>query len=268
MEIPELNIPQLDIFTLPLPEWSESPPVAIPIYPPVTSQIGIPIVNVPGCVEAHRDSNENTNLTQEDDDGLITYCDAGMPSFNPIQYDASRLQMQTEKKSRQVPAYKEPEKPEPPEPPASNTPTVPKTPQQEIPCPTEAQDLKEPVGHIKGDQKVTGYRLVGKECIQITERIEIVEQVIGNLPSAGAVTATASIAVVATSSAILAKPLADLLLRVVKPVVKKVLTKVQSLLGKKPRRLTLSEIASNRYREKKGLPPLKPSSEKIMKKRG
>ena len=102
MEIPELNIPQLDIFTLPLPEWSESPPVAIPIYPPVTSQIGIPIVNVPGCVEAHRDSNENTNLTQEDDDGLITYCDAGMPSFNPIQYDASRLQMQTEKKWRRL----------------------------------------------------------------------------------------------------------------------------------------------------------------------
>ena len=55
----------------------------------------------------------------------------------------------------------------------------------------EIQELKEPVGHIKGDLKVTGYELVGKECIQVTEKIEVVEQIVGNIPSAGAVTATA-----------------------------------------------------------------------------
>ena len=85
---------------------------------------------------------------------------------------------------------------------------------------------------MKGDQKVIDYRLVGRECIQITEDIGITEQIVGNIPSAGAVTATASIAVVATSSAIFAKPLADLLLRVVKPAVKKVLKKVATLRGK------------------------------------
>ena len=62
--------------------------------------------------------------------------------------------------------------------------------------------------------------------------IDIPTQIIENIPSAGAVTATYSIAVVATTSALLAKPLADLLLKVVKPTVKKVLKKVAVLTGK------------------------------------
>ena len=262
MEIPELNIQELSIYNLPIHNWSQSPPLALPIYPPITSQVGIPIIDKPGCVQSHRDSDENVQLTREDEDGIVTYCDSGIPTFNPIQYDASRLQMITEKKSREVPPVKSPEAPEAPEAPVAQTPEVPKTPTQEIPCPTEAQELKEPIGFVRGDQKVTDYRLVGNECIQVTEKIEVVQQIVGNLPTAGAVTATASIAVVATSSAILAKPLADLLLRVVKPVVKKALTKVQTLLGKKPPRLSVSEIAANKYREKKGLPPLKIAKKK------
>ena len=42
------------------------------------------------------------------------------------------------------------------------------------------------------------------------------------------------VAVIATTSALLAKPLADLLLKAVKPAVKKVLKKIASLRGKKP----------------------------------
>ena len=68
-------------------------------------------------------------------------------------------------------------------------------------------------------------------------------------PNAGAVTATASIAVVATTSALLAKPLADLLLRVVKPAVKKVLKKVATLRGKKiPVQSANERIAEQRQR--------------------
>ena len=172
------------------------------------------------------------------------------------------MQYETEKRSQEVPPVRSPEQPESPEPPTPKTPSAPRTPNQDVDCPTEAQGLKEPVGFIKGDQKVVEYRLVGKECIQVTEDIGITEQIIGNIPSAGAVTATASIAVVATSSAILAKPLADLLLRVVKPVVKKALTKVQTLLGKKPRILSRQEVLANQYREKRGLPPLKEPKKK------
>ena len=46
-------------------------------------------------------------------------------------------------------------------------------------------------------------------------------------------TATVAVAVTATTSALLAKPLADLLLKVVKPTVKKVMKKVATLRGKK-----------------------------------
>ena len=45
-------------------------------------------------------------------------------------------------------------------------------------------------------------------------------------------TTTAGIAVVATTSALLAKPFADILLRVVKPVTKKVVKKIASIRGK------------------------------------
>ena len=63
------------------------------------------------------------------------------------------------------------------------------------------------------------------------------------------VTTTASIAVVATSSALLAKPLADLVLKAVKPTVKKVMKKIASLRGKKLPVLSRSEkIAEQRVR--------------------
>ena len=239
MEIPEINIRDLSIPTV--PQWAIEPSIAVPIYPPVTSQVGLPIVNMPGCVESHEDSNKNANLPNNDPDQVKIFCDGEMPSFNAINYDARKLQYETEKRSQEVPPVKSPEQPEAPEPPTPKTPTAPRTPNQGVDCPTEAQELKEPVGFIKGDQKVVEYRLVGKECIQVTEDIGITEQIVGNIPSAGAVTATASIAVVATSSAILAKPLADLLLRVVKPTVKKVLKKVAALRGKKIRELSAGE---------------------------
>ena len=204
MEIPEINIRDLSIPTV--PQWAIEPPIAVPIYPPVTSQVGLPIVNMPGCVESHEDSNKNANLPNNDPEQVKIFCDGEMPSFNAINYDARRLQYETEKRSQEVPPVKSPEEPESPEPPTPKTPSVPKT-NQGVDCPTEAQELKEPVGFIKGDQKVVEYRLVGKGCIDGTEDIGITEQIVGNIPSAGAVTATASIAVVATSSALLAKPL-------------------------------------------------------------
>ena len=66
------------------------------------------------------------------------------------------------------------------------------------------------------------------------------------------------IAVVATSSALLAKPLADLLLKAFKPIIKKVIGKVQKLIGKKPPLLSTKErqaqqrISSHALRKLKG----------------
>ena len=92
-----------------------------------------------------------------------------------------------------------------------------------------------------GTKKIVEYRLVGKECIPVKADIEIPDQIIQAIPSAGAITTTGGIAVIATTSALLAKPLADLLLKVVKPTVKKVIKKVASIRGKTPKVLSTAE---------------------------
>ena len=233
MPIPDIrlnNVRIRDVVIYDVPKWmSSDPPQALPALPPVTMEVGTPIVNIPGCVEAHKDNRENVNLKNEDDKGTMTLCDAGTPSFNPIDYDSSKLDLEQE--PPEPPAYKPPPKPEAPEAPA---PKAPKTKDEMVECPTRAQQLKDPVGKIlEGNKKITGYEMVGKECLPVMEQLSIPDQIISNIPSAGMVTTTASIAVVATSSALLAKPLADLLLKVVKPVVKKVMKKVATLRGKK-----------------------------------
>ena len=220
-----------------MPDWMSNPPQAIPIYPPVTSQVGIPIVNIPGCVESHRDSNENQTLKEEDKDGVQVFCDAGTPNYSPLDYDPRRLEVTTT--SQPPPPYKPPES-KSPETPKANTDTPPPPPPAE--CPTREQQLKNPVGKVlENNKKIVRYETVGKECLPVFDNLNIPDQIVANLPSPGAVTVTASIAVVATTSALLAKPLADLLLKVVKPVTKKVVKKIATLRGKKPPVLSATE---------------------------
>ena len=244
MDIPNINIPNnnirigniRDLNINVMPDWMRDPPQALPIYPPVSTQVGIPIVNIPGCVESHRDSSENQTLKEEDRDGVQIFCDAGTPSYSPIDYDPRRLEITTT--SPPPPPYKSPES-KPPETPESPTPPPPPAKAE---CPSRAQELKNPVGKIlEGNKKITGYETVGKECLPVFENLNIPDQIVQNIPSAGMITVTASIAVVATTSALLAKPLADLLLKVVKPTVKKVVKKIATLRGKTPPVLSESE---------------------------
>lgn len=234
------------------PGYLLEPRMALPPNVPVTEQIGVPIVDVPGCVEAH-EVQENNMLEKDDPKGVKTFCDAGVPSFNPIDYNKDKLEFEHE----------------PPVPPIKGTPdttpevtpevpknTVPTTPKQD--CPTREQVLKNPIGKVlEGNKKIVDYELVGKECLMVTEQLSIPDQIVYNIPNAGMVTTTASIAVVATSSALLAKPVVDVLLKVVKPAVKKTIKKIQTALGKAPPKLSRSELQTNKYREKKGLSPLK-----------
>tara|TARA_B100000085_G_scaffold260067_1_gene263315 strand:+ start:189 stop:968 length:780 start_codon:yes stop_codon:yes gene_type:complete len=200
---------------------------SIPVAPPVTVEIGLPIVDIPGCVEAHE---QNTNrersgvLSEDDPKGVKTYCDAGVPSFNPMDYNKDKLKFEQEAPVPTVAPPPEPETKTPKQKPVKNP--LPK-------CPTREQELKNPVGKIlEGNKKITGYEQVGKECLMVTETLSVPDQIVLNIPNAGKVTTTASIAVVATTSALLAKPLADLLLRVVKPTVKKVIKKIAAIRGK------------------------------------
>jgi len=228
MEIPDIRIRggDIDIIRIPFtPDYLLEPPQALQIQPPITNQIGVPIVDIPGCVEAH-DVDENNMLEGDDPKGVKTFCDGQVPSFNPIDYNADELQFTGE---AQVPPVRPPEAPE------VKSPEIPKkTNTAEVKCPTEAQELKEPIGTLveNGTKKIVEYRLVGKECIPVKEDIKIPDQIIQAIPTAGAITTTGGIAVVATTSALLAKPLADLVLKAVKPTVKKVIKKIAAIRGK------------------------------------
>jgi hypothetical protein len=120
----------------------------------------------------------------------------------------------------------------------------------DVECPGPAQ-LR--VGDItqSGDEKVIGHELSpdGKTCVTLYEATSVTDKY---LPSPNQVTTTVAIAVVATAGAA-ATPL---LLRVIKPVIKKLTTTIQKKLGKH-RELSKSEIIANRYRQSKGLDPLK-----------
>ena len=98
LDIKPINIRDINIPTT--PRWATEPSIAIPIYPPVTSQVGLPIIDMPGCVESHKDSNENSSLPNNDPEQVKIFCDGEMPSFSPINYGARRLQYQTEQKSQ------------------------------------------------------------------------------------------------------------------------------------------------------------------------
>ena len=233
-EIREIQIRNLDI--PPVPDWLMQYPQAIPPVVPVTQNIGIPIVDMPGCVESHPDAGKSKTLAQDDENGTMTYCDGQVPSFNPINFEPEQI-IPTKPAS----ADTKQEKPKPPGqvelPPAAAPTTV------KIDCPTPAQQAKEPVGtFIEGfRQKVTGYKLVGNECIQLTEKVPLPTQIIAGLPSPGTVMTTGGIAVIATGSALMAKPLADVLLKVIKPTVKKVMKKIATIRGKEIPVLSVTE---------------------------
>lgn len=224
--IDDVNIPDIQVYQP--PGWTTNP-TSIFVAPPITQQVGVPVVDMPGCVEAHEQNTtrEKSGVLNEDDPkGVKVFCDAGVPSFNPIDYNKDELKFEYE---QQVPPVRPPEQPEIKAPKTE----VPKQFKQE--CPTEAQKLKEPVGTFteNGTKKITSYKLVGKECIPVKEDVKIPDQIVQAIPSAGAITTTGGIAVVATTSALLAKPLADLVLKAVKPTVKKVIKKIAAIRGKK-----------------------------------
>ena len=247
MEIPEIKTNGISIKQLDIPDISASvipePRYSIPSAPPVTVNIGVPIVNIPGCVEAHeQNSNKEKSgiLSEDDPKGVKTYCDAATPSFNPIDYNKEELDFQ---KEAPVPVYKGEEvKPSQDAPKSTKVPKAPAATAQ-IECPTKEQLQKEPVGFIfdSGRKKITGYRLEGNQCIREVEDVPIPAQIINAIPPASTITTTAGIAVVATTSALLAKPFADILLKVVKPVTKKIIKKIASIRGKETKVESVAE---------------------------
>ena len=229
-EIPNITSRDISIRGVEIPQvvTSSENYIQSPLAPPVVVNIGVPIVDVPGCVEAHEANSKSNTIAGDDPKGLVTYCDGNLPSFNPPNFEPNQM-LPTQRPAVDTRQPKSPVAPE--------LPTTPKIPPAtaKVDCPTAAQAAKEPVGaYIEGfRKKVTDYQLIGNQCVQITEKVPLPEQVIAGLPSPGSVVMTGGIAVVATASALLAKPLADILLKAVKPTVKKVMKKIAAI-RKKP----------------------------------
>ena len=246
IEVPNIVIPNVGRTQ----QWLNKIPHVPSNHPPITTQIGFPIVEIPGCVKMHKDNKDHVtrmpfdhDLINQDEDGVTTLCPHGeYPSYNAMEYTPEQLII-----TRETPP---PPVQPPPTPPDFKADEIPET-KQEVPCPGPGQ-LR--IGDVtqSGDERVVGHRLLedGKTCETLYEPTTTVEKFLPPLNQTSTVTA---LAVVATAGAA-ATPL---LIRVIRPVIKKIWTTIQKKFGKNIRKLSKAEIQTNKYREKKGLPPLK-----------
>ena len=249
----DINIPNI---TIPNVVSSESWIYGIPNipsnHPPITTNIGFPIVEIPGCVKMHKDNKDHVtrmpfdhDLVNQDEDGVTTLCPHGeYPSYEAMEYTPEQLIIQ-----RETP-------PPPVEPPPEiEAPEIPDTgdlgKDEDVPCPGPGNlrlgDLTQ-----SGDERVVGHELSedGKICTTLYEPTTAVEKFI---PSTNQATNALAIAVIATAGAT-ATPI---ILRIVKPILTKIWKTIQKKMGKKVDMPSRAEIRANKYREKKGLPPLK-----------
>ena len=250
--IQEIGVPNVTIPQVKQSDWIYGIPFIPNNDPPVTLDLGFPIVEMPGCVKMHKDNQDHVtrlpfdrDLVNQDPKGTTTLCPHGeYPSYEAMDYTPEQLII-----TRDIP-------PPPVEPPPDvEPPEVPDTGnvggEGEVACPGPGQ-LR--VGDItqSGDERVIGHELSpdGKTCITLYEPTTAVEKF---LPSTNQATTTLAVAVIATAGAA-ATPL---ILRIVKPIITKIYKTIQKKLGKKVELPTRAEIQTNKYREKKGLPPLK-----------
>jgi len=246
MEIRPINIGGVRIPETKIWDVNVAPPIVDYLSVPVTVNIGNPIVDMPGCVKSHPDGGPQ--LAEDDPKGTKILCTNEYPSYDAMDYTPEDLIIT---KSEEVPPVASPEVPAAPEVPAD---AIPQTKKEEVECPPPNAPR---IGDVAQNQKerVSGFELQGEICVVLYEDIPWTAQY---LPAPQVAATTGGIAVVATSSALLAKPLADLLLKVIKPVIKKVIGKVQKIIGKKQKIESLKErrdqqrIRSHAIRKLKG----------------
>ena len=218
----------------------------IPNVQPVTLNLQQPnlIFEIPGCVESHPDSGSNKKLKTDDDRGVQVYCDAGMPSFSPVDYRPEDI---------------EEDLPEPTTPKidtsraetsATETTTNNETPVSPPPppippCPSP-DDL--PIGAIGkyGTKRIIGYERDGNQCKVLYEERSVLEVVNTYTPPPTTLLNTSAIAVTSVIGVpVLGQPIAKMLQKQMKGQVKKISKKITKKLlairGKKPKVLSLRE---------------------------
>jgi len=206
-DIREIYIPEIFI-----------PEIYKPNIPNVTQYLEI---NPPGCTYGHRDikNTGNHNLLLEDPNGVYTICDFTFPNFIPPVYNPNQMIVVEE-----------------PLPSNNSEPNIPETETPKIPEKEEKNDIVIPecpgskdqrLGDFRNDKKierVIGHKLSDnkQECITLYEDVPFKDQYI---PSATQFVGVFSLALVGAS--------APLVLQLVRPLVKQVISKISK--SKKPK---------------------------------
>ena len=233
----DVSIPRTSIFIIPNQ-------TSIPNTKHITRTLNVPAITMP-CVEIRRDGLTSKQLLKDDPKNNLTI-NCAIPTFTPMVYDSKKVQP--------VP---DPPTVQPPDPSETQTEDIKDTEIPEIPEDPPCPDPKKNNPRIgdystSGDEVVIGfkYNKETKECVVEYRPSTITEKY---LPSINTVSNTFAITTIAVTATTLAAPL---LTKIVKPIAKQIITKIKAfLLKKRPNKLTKGQIMTNKYREKKNLPP-------------
>ena len=243
--IKPIGIPNITIPQVAQRDWIYGVPFVPNNDPPVTLELGFPIVEMPGCVTMHKDNKDHVSgrpfdrdLVNQDPKGTTTLCPHGeYPTYEAMDYQPENLVV-----TRETPPPPVAPPPEVEAPPVPDTGNLAKDKEIECPAPNQPR-----VGDLtqNGEERVTGHEIQNGQCVVLYESTTAVEKF---LPSTNQVSTTAAIAVVATASAA-ATPL---LLRVIKPIIKKTVDTVKKKLGKGKKKVEQTpEQIAKKYKMKK-----------------
>ena len=207
MEIPKIQIPQIEIKEIDIQKirkWV--------VYRPTLDVILKPVVDIPACVNAHR--NNLPSLIGEDEKGTYQACGTfDIPSFEPLEYNPNNFiytaPLAPQSQEQEDISPKQPE--------------VQQTKKEKIkfePCPPKKPQFRE--GDYRNDKKIERLvkyeKTIGGSCDPIWEKVPFRESFIG---TPQALISTAVIGVVAGGSALLA------------PLIKKVISEIFKKIKKK-----------------------------------
>jgi hypothetical protein len=260
-KIREIKVREIDVPEI--PNWAIAIPESIPVFSPITQQIitgqiGFPVMDVPGCVEARETANNDQLVIDAENTNLLV-CDPGQqPSFTPMDYSPDST----------PPVAKNVMLPPPLDQPKSESkstnnnnisdgaidpsggPILP-SPRTPDPCPRPDDPPIGSKGKFGTARVESYYRDASGEC-KIKWTAEKPQDVAFTyLPPPPVALTTAAIAATAVTSSVLIKPLSDALLKIVKPLTKRLVKQVLSRLGKKPKVLSVRERRSEQRSLKK-----------------
>ena len=270
--IPEINVSDVNVNVFDIRPWVIQPTIIQDRYAPITLELGFPVVDMPGCVEMHKDNVDKTlpfdkDLVNQDPKGSITLCPHGeYPSFNSINYEPEQViitkeaevpnivppPLKKKKKTEDNDNNNEENNDEGGDEGAINRLDAPNTGnlglEDEVPCPGPLQ-LR--IGDVtqSGDERVVGHRLLddGVTCETLYEPTTVLEKYV---PPMNQITSVTTLAVVATAGA----ATTPVLIKVIKPIVKKIWAAVQKKLGKRKKK---DKLTSDQILKKNGMKKLK-----------